>query len=199
MDAFPLVFANAFVLGLRHGLDWDHLAAISDIIGTTQSIKLSTSYVVGHATVVLVLGATVIIAGNFMPEWMEAAAEKAVGITLVVLGAWLAWTIVKAQRAVETSGRSYGLATTFGVGMIHGIGAETGTQMLLLASVGGAGNTMLAICLLLAFVIGLLISNSAITVAGIAGFTAARFKKASNILGILAAAFSVAVGARMLL
>ena len=33
---------------------------------------------------------------------------------------------------------SYGTKTAFGVGMIHGIGAETGTQVLLIAAVGGA-------------------------------------------------------------
>ena len=33
---------------------------------------------------------------------------------------------------------SYGARTSFGVGMIHGVGAETGTQVLLIAAVGGA-------------------------------------------------------------
>ena len=32
---------------------------------------------------------------------------------------------------------SYGAKTSFGVGVIHGIGAETGTQVLLIAAVGG--------------------------------------------------------------
>jgi high-affinity nickel permease len=199
MNSDSLLFVNAFLLGLRHGCDWDHLAAISDIIGTTRSVKLSTSYVVGHATVVVLLGAAVILAGNFMPSWLEAVAEKLVGVTLVALGGWLAWNILRAQQSFDVPMRSYGLATTFGVGMIHGVGAETGTQMLLLASVGGAGNTVLAICLLAAFVVGLLISNSAIALAGIAGFTAARFNRLSTALGVAAAAFSVAVGVRMLL
>ena len=35
---------------------------------------------------------------------------------------------------------SYGVRTSFGVGMIHGIGAETGTQVLLIAAVGGAAS-----------------------------------------------------------
>ena len=35
---------------------------------------------------------------------------------------------------------SYGPRTAFGVGMIHGIGAETGTQVLLIAAVGGAAS-----------------------------------------------------------
>ena len=59
---------------------------------------------------------------------------------------------------------SYGDRTAFGVGMIHGIGAETGTQVLLIAAVGGAASAGLGIPMLFAFVLGLLISNFAIVV-----------------------------------
>ena len=51
---------------------------------------------------------------------------------------------------------SYGAKTSFGVGMIHGIGAETGTQVLLIAAVGGASSAGLGVPMLFAFVIGLL-------------------------------------------
>ena len=57
---------------------------------------------------------------------------------------------------------SYGTRTAFGVGMIHGIGAETGTQVLLIAAVGGAASAGLGVPMLFAFVIGLLMSNFAI-------------------------------------
>ena len=57
---------------------------------------------------------------------------------------------------------SYGAKTSFGVGMIHGIGAETGTQVLLIAAVGGASSAGLGVPMLFAFVIGLLLSNFAI-------------------------------------
>ena len=209
MQSEILLFSNVFLLGLRHGFDWDHLAALSDIVGTStaggattssaQTIKLSTSYIVGHATVVVLLGAAVIFAGNFMPPWLDAIMERAVGITLIGLAGWLVYTIVRRTHSHRHEVRAYGVATTFGVGMLHGIGAETGTQMLLLASIGGAGNASLAMCLLLVFVIGLLISNSLIAIAGIAGFTAARFGNAANVLGFTTAAFSVAVGVKLLL
>src|SRR3990170_1794883 len=31
------VLAGAFALGLRHGIDWDHIAAITDITSTTTA------------------------------------------------------------------------------------------------------------------------------------------------------------------
>jgi|GEM_PF-3789977 len=56
---FGLVVA-ALALGLRHGIDWDHIAAITDITASQDSpragVKLGTLYVLGHAAVVLVLG-----------------------------------------------------------------------------------------------------------------------------------------------
>jgi high-affinity nickel permease len=204
MESSALLFANTLLLGLRHGLDWDHLAAISDIVGSSNrasAMKLSTSYAVGHAAVVTLLGVAVIVLGNFMPDWVGGIAEKAVGVTLVGLGVWLLWNgrdSLRDARSSDVQTNRFAVATTFGVGMVHGIGAETGTQMLLLASVGGAHNSGLAVCLLLAFVTGLLISNSAIAVAGIAGFTAARYKRLSNILGIIAAIFSVGLGLSLL-
>ena len=32
------VLGGAFALGLRHGIDWDHIAAISDITSTTATV-----------------------------------------------------------------------------------------------------------------------------------------------------------------
>ena len=35
------VIGTAFTFGLRHGADWDHIAAISDITGTLKDRKRS--------------------------------------------------------------------------------------------------------------------------------------------------------------
>ena len=72
---------------------------------------------------------------------------------------------------------SYGTRTALGVGMIHGIGAETGTQVLLIAAVGGAASAGLGIPMLLAFVLGLLISNFAIVLLSSVGFVASQTRE----------------------
>ena len=50
-----LIFLSALVFGLRHGIDWDHIAAITDITGSQelprQSLWLGTVYALGHGTV----------------------------------------------------------------------------------------------------------------------------------------------------
>src|SRR5206468_5227682 len=95
---------------------------------------------------------------------------------------------------------SYGPRTAFGVGVIHGIGAETGTQVLLIAAVGGAAGVGLGIPMLFAFVIGLLISNVAIVVVSSVGFVASQTRERVYVLvGAIAGVFSLAIGAIFLL
>src|SRR5207245_10705617 len=64
----------------------------------------------------------------------------------------------------------YGRATSFGVGMIHGIGAETPTQVLIFVTAAGAGGKAAGLVLLVAFLVGLLASNTLIALAGTYGF-----------------------------
>ena len=56
---FGLLIAS-FWFGFRHGIDWDHIAAITDITSSQEerrrAIWFGTLYVVGHAAVVLAIG-----------------------------------------------------------------------------------------------------------------------------------------------
>ena len=90
---------------------------------------------------------------------------------------------------------SYGTRTAFGVGMIHGVGAETGTQVLLIAAVGGAASAGLGIPMLFAFVLGLLISNFAIVVLSSVGFVASQTRERIYVVvGLIAGLFSLILG-----
>jgi high-affinity nickel-transport protein len=95
---------------------------------------------------------------------------------------------------------SYGRRTAFGVGMIHGVGAETGTQALLIAAVGGASGAGLGIPMLIAFCVGLIASNTLIVVVSATGFVAGQIRRPVYIaIGVLAGTFSIAVGLAFLL
>jgi high-affinity nickel-transport protein len=91
---------------------------------------------------------------------------------------------------------SYGMRTAFGVGLIHGVGAETGTQVLLIAAIGGASSQGLGFPMLAAFIAGLLISNSIVVFITATGFIASRFRQRLYvIIGVVAGTFSLVVGA----
>ena len=95
---------------------------------------------------------------------------------------------------------SYGRRTAFGVGMIHGIGAETGSQALLIAAVGGASGAGLGIPMLVAFCLGLIASNTLIVVVSATGFVAGQIRRPIYIaIGVLAGVFSIAVGLAFLM
>ena len=60
-----LALLSAAVLGFRHGLDYDHIAAITDISSVQarprDAMRYGLLYVAGHATTVALLGATAVV------------------------------------------------------------------------------------------------------------------------------------------
>jgi high-affinity nickel permease len=69
--ALGLALASTAALGLRHGFDYDHIAAISDITSVeprlTRSMRLGVLYALGHAVTVAVLGSMVIFGRFALP------------------------------------------------------------------------------------------------------------------------------------
>ena len=290
--AFGLL-VTALVLGLRHGLDWDHLAAIADVTSTSgaaqsaeiehedvhrraahhhhdhggaaeltahgqepdghvphdpvdpvsrrrllqlerRPILLGTLYALGHAFVVAVLGGAALLLGTRLPDWIDPLMGRVVGLTLVLLGIWVfvslyhyarhgaefrlrsrwmlafdtvryGWRRFQAKlhghahvEPLEMS--SYGPSTAFGVGMIHGVGAETATQVLLIAAIGGASAAGFGIPMMLAFILGLLITNTIIVVISASGFLASQTRQRLYVVvGFFAGLFSLVIGLAFLL
>src|SRR5258708_37704575 len=81
------------MLGFRQGLDYDHIAAISDISSiqskASDAMRYGLLYVAGHATTVAVLGAAAIAFRISLPPASDGWAERVVGITLDGLGVYV--------------------------------------------------------------------------------------------------------------
>jgi len=89
----------------------------------------------------------------------------------------------------------YGKPTAFGVGMLHGVGAETPTQVLLFLAAAGAGGEAQGLLLLACFVVGLITSNTLITAATTFGFlNASRNWHIYLSVSVITALFSLVVG-----
>jgi len=182
-------------LGFRHGFDYDHMVAITDVANTQtrkkQAMLLTLSYSLGHALVVISIGASIILLGINIPQILDDFMGKAVGATLVILGIYIAYHLAKKgekefraatrftiiansilyvysklgskllgqtipQRRVFENG--YAKHSSFVVGMIHGIGAESPTQIAIFAMSLGFG-IILGITALMVFVTGIIMSN----------------------------------------
>lgn len=96
------LWITALGLGIRHGIDWDHIAAIADLSTTAESRKrgfwLSFLYAVGHGLVVIALGSLAILFGASLPEGVDVWMGRVVGLTLVVLGAWVLIELARKGR-----------------------------------------------------------------------------------------------------
>lgn len=223
-------------LGLRHGIDWDHIAAISDVTSSQKnsrrSLGMGTLYALGHAAVVVTLGLLAIWFGTLLPDWVDGYMESAVGITLLMLGAWLIWSMsrnrgrlvlrsrwmlvfdllkttyrkMNHRPAAEDTGtngkqrREYGSGASVSIGVVHGIGAETGSQALLLAAAAGATSALTGSFLLIAFVVGLVVSNTLIAIATTTGLIGTdRHHRIHTALGVVIAVFSLVLGSMFVL
>jgi high-affinity nickel-transport protein len=89
--------------------------------------------------------------------------------------------------------------TAFGIGVIHGFGAETGTQILIITMINGALNHALAIALLGTFLLGFALSNTSIALLLSLGYlSSSRIAPINTALGILSGLFSLCVGIQFL-
>lgn len=226
-----ILLLSSLLLGFRHGVDWDHIAAITDLVGVEskprQGMLLATMYSLGHGSVILVLGLTAIGIGRQLPSWLDSGMEMLVAFTLMGLGAWMLVTLIREwngfelrskwsialdglrrlklvvlgrlfrmeQPAVDNRRKAVGHAGAFLVGIIHGFGAETPTQILLISTAAGMGTLVFGGSVVLSFVIGLILSTSLIALFAVVGFMQARVKlNVYRLVGGLTALYSFGLG-----
>ena len=227
-----LALASAAFLGFRHGFDYDHIAAITDItsvqVNSRKGMQLGLLYAVGHAATVAALGSAVIFFQLSLPHGIDRVAERLVGLTLVLLGIyvlgsmfrgsyvprsrfvllvnglrWLHWKVRSFWHDHEQARPAkfgYDGRSAFTIGIIHGLGAETPSQLmifLLAANLGGLSKGFLGLGI---FLVGLLAMNTLMTAmaAGLFGFSS-RMPRFQYALTAFTAVYSLVVGAIFLL
>ena len=193
---------SCLLLGLRHGFDYDHLAAISDITAVQRNwlsgLRLGITYALGHAFTVAALGVAVLELHIGLPTGLDHWTERLIGLTLIALGIgvvagimrknphghehsriesrlaiaingmlWMAWRVRRlwnreAPRPVRFQW-IYNGKSVFVIGMVHGIGAETPSQLALFFLAKSLGGTANGIIGLAAFCIGLVAMNAVMT------------------------------------
>ena len=96
------LIATTLGFGLRHGIDWDHIAAITDITSSQDlsrtSMIFATLYALGHGAVVFCLGVVAILLGDLLPDSVDGFMGRIVGVTLIILGVYVVYSLVKHGR-----------------------------------------------------------------------------------------------------
>jgi hypothetical protein len=104
--SYLTVLSFGFVLGLRHALDTDHIAAVSTLLTQRPSWRASSvigfSWGLGHTLVLLFVGALVLALEVSIPGPVAIGAELAVGVMLVWLGGTLAVRLVRERWHVHS-------------------------------------------------------------------------------------------------
>ena len=217
MSAFA-VLAAGFVIGLRHALDADHLAAVSAIVSDRKSIWSSSIvgglWGVGHTISLFLIGLLVVLLKIRISETAEAYLEAAVGVMLVILG----FNVLRKLFAAEMihihehdhNGRAHGHLHAHAeredtashhsfsprsvvVGMVHGLAGSAGLMLLVLPTIESPA---LALVFILIFGVGSI--GGMILMSFLMGlplhFTAGRFDVINKGLRIVAGLFSLTWG-----
>ena len=136
-----------FVLGLRHALEADHVAAISTIVTERRSLLSSlvvgASWGFGHTLALLIAAVGVVLLRYRMSDQMSHFFELCVGIMLVVLGGNVLRTLLRPgtrlphdHPVVAHSHSDVWLAARpLVVGMVHGLAGSAPLLLLMLTAI----------------------------------------------------------------
>lgn len=168
---FYSLLGVGFLLGVRHALDADHLAAVSTVLAERPSIRASGAvglwWGIGHTLTLMLVGAIVLAWGLRIPERFEIIAESGVGILLVVLGGMLAFRLYRerwhahdhqhdGERHVhfhshhrhEDHRHRHWMADSIRplcIGMAHGLAGSAALMLVVLSTTAELGRGLLAI------------------------------------------------------
>ena len=153
------VLTAGFIIGMRHALDGDHLAALSVIIVEKPSIWRATKqgalWGVGHSLTLFLVGIAVILLDLQLSVQLASLLELLVGMMLIGLGADLLRRFKK-QEPHTTPHR------VLGIGLMHGL---AGSSALILLTLSNIQTTSLALSYIGLFGLGSILGMVLVSVA----------------------------------
>lgn len=172
--------AVAGVLGMRHGVDADHLAAIDAMTRCNAAARPGLArrtgvwFSAGHGAVVLAVAFAVALSAHAWnaPAWLEPFGAWASIAILALLGVLnlAAWRQAAPGAPVALSGwrsrlydgalRACSRRAVMGVGVLFAVSFDTVSQAALMAATGVASRGLPAVALLAAaFVLGMIVTD----------------------------------------
>jgi len=213
-----------FLLGVRHALDADHVAAVLTIATENRTYWRSSligfCWGLGHTVVLLVVGAVVVLFKLTISSAWAKAFEAGVGVMLIALGLSVAFTLwrervhlhahrhdsgephrhVHSHRHGEDHNHLHRFRLEYKsliVGMVHGLAGSAALLILVLATVSSLA---VGILYILVFGIGSILGMMLLAMAMSVPFTmsAEKMGRVHQALRATAAFVSIALGSRIL-
>jgi hypothetical protein len=206
MMAGPVLWLG-LVLGLRHALEADHVAAVASLSARASSwrdiLRVAASWGLGHALVILAAGTALAALGLVPPAWLRDRLEGLAGLILVALGL----DVLRRLRAIRSVARDQqGLAAlargaarrALVVGGVHGLAGSAALLVAVVPAVGSRGAMVVYLALFgLGTILGMGICSLALFLPLQLG--ARRLPGLDGVLRLTIGASSVALGAWLVL
>lgn len=147
---FGSALAAGAVLGIRHALEADHLAAVATLVdGDDRSGYVGASWGVGHSLPIVALGLLFVAFGVRLPESVTKFFEVVVGLVLLFLGVQMVWT---AARRVKVQSHDHGDGShshlrvrSLSVGLTHSHREESSFLVGVIHGFAGSGALVIAL------------------------------------------------------
>jgi high-affinity nickel permease len=202
--------ALGFLLGLRHALDADHVAAVTTILSreskVSRSILIGMFWGLGHTVSLFLVGGLIIGFKVMIPESISNYFEAGVGVMLVFLGLDLLRKLAKSRTIhthvhshdgvehhhahmhegdfLETHDAHEGFSSSrrpFFVGLIHGLAGSASIVLFLLPALP---SVLLGIVVLALFSAGMMLSMAVLAWALTVSFHFVSTKSRACDLGV---------------
>ena len=213
------VLGLGLVLGLRHALDVDHLAAVSAIVSRRRSVwgscAVGVLWGLGHTSALVAAAAVVVCMHATIPPALARGLELGVAAMLVGLGASLLATVRRGGtlhvhrhrhggrdhvhlhvHAPGEADHGHDRATSrrpFWVGLVHGLAGSAGLMLGVLATIPSRAVALAYVAVFAFGSVGGMVAMTACLGMPVA-LAAARFGRARTALQVAAACASIAVG-----
>jgi ABC-type nickel/cobalt efflux system permease component RcnA len=213
-----------FLLGLKHALDADHVAAILTIATENRTFWRSSligfCWGVGHTVILLVVGTAVLLFKLTIPSAWAKLFEVAVGVMLVGLGLSVAFALWRERVHLHAHRHDHGEQhrhlhshshgahhdhlhrfrleyKSLAVGMVHGLAGSAALLLLVLATVPSLGVGLVYILVFGAgSILGMVFLATAMSIPF--AMSAERTARVHQTLRAAAALFSIVLGSTIL-
>lgn len=178
-DSGWFLIAMAFLLGIRHGFDLDHLATIDSITRTVSNNRYLSKMIgflfsLGHGLVVILI--SLIIGSGLkpsaVPEWLNGVGNSISIVFLFLFGLLNLWNSVQhpSKKTIPTSLKSY-LSRKFihknfnpifiiFIGVLFALSFDTVSQVVLFSlSASALAGCLFSVLLGVVFMLGMMMSD----------------------------------------
>jgi ABC-type nickel/cobalt efflux system permease component RcnA len=207
-----LIVATAFVLGLGHSLDPDHVVAVSTLICKNTSLRKSvasaTAWGAGHSAVLLVVGLLVLGLRVSIPESVVQLFELAAGIMLIALGILVLRPFLthklrhrelqeaNSQTSTSLDAPSHGHSHVHKSALTGVLQGLAGSAAIMLVTLTTVNSLELGLVFILVFGAGVILGMVSIAclISSLLNYTASRIEKVHEKIGAITGTISIGFG-----